>query len=166
VYPRPWRASHAAAEVEAMRRRGYRDEMALRLLRLVNKWFALAAFWTYLAAVALAFTMVIVFFPVGALALLFAGLLTLPVVVAISTGMSWWERAWCRRWLRSARCPCCLESQAVHGTGAGEIGAGSASTAVNDDEPWRTFEIPRYECRRCGAFFDATGAEAEAPLTA
>lgn len=134
--------------------------MALRLLRFVNKWFALAAFWTYLAAAAVAFCMVIVFFPVGALALLFAALLTLPFVVAFSTGLGWWERAWSRRWLRSARCPRCL--------------AGDVVRAVTDPQPqvadgqerWRRSPPPSYECLRCGAFFDASGAEAEAPLAA
>lgn len=142
--------------------------MALRILRLVNHWFALAAFWGYLAAVAIAFTMVIVFFPVGALIMLFGGLLALPLVVAISTCMGWWERAWCRRWLQRSRCPNCLETGAVEvaDTTARRVTPDGGGAAPDDDSPFRDSESPRYECRRCGACFAESGAGVESFLAA
>ncbi|MBM4112285.1 MAG: hypothetical protein FJ253_02750 [Phycisphaerae bacterium] len=142
--------------------------MALQILRLINRWFALMAFWGYLAAAAIAFTMVIVFFPAGALALLFAALLTLPVVVIISTGMGWWERAWCRRWLRVARCPNCREEQSVVSLAEEHRLADEAHLGhAPDDESTRPpQERASYECRRCGACFAESGAAVESLLPA
>lgn len=133
--------------------------MALRLLRLLNHWFTLAVFWSYLVAFALAFTMVLVFFPVGALALLLGGIFTLPAVVIVSLGLSAWERAWCRRWLRAERCPQCGCESAIHHW--------SGTTFAEEDLSLRNEgERPSYECRRCGALFAASGEGAEAPLAA
>lgn len=147
--------------------------MALRILRFINHWFSLAAFWGYLAAVALAFTMVIVFFPVGALALLFAGLLLLPVVVGISTGMGSWERAWCRRWLRAARCPSCLATESVGplrdapgALGGAHFGVEASTGPAPGDEWLNSGEPARYACRRCGACFAESGCAVESPFAA
>lgn len=140
--------------------------MALHLLRLVNHWFALAAFWGYLAAFALAFTMVIVFFPVGALLLLFIGIFTLPVVVFISLTLGAWERAWSRRWLRVARCPMCRSIASIErvcqDAGSGE----SASAEALDAARRNPGDPPCYECGRCGAFFAESGEGVEPPLAA
>jgi len=147
--------------------------MALHLLRLVNHWFAIAAFWGYLAAFALAFTMVIVFFPVGALLLLFVAIFSLPIVVVVSLTLSAWERAWCRRWLRSARCPTCQHTESVERlvtVRAGDGASGGASDRTGDadaaaDAQMRNPEDPPcYECRRCGAFFSASGEGVESPV--
>lgn len=144
--------------------------MGLHLLRQFNRWFALAAFWSYLVAFALAFTMVVIFFPVGALVLLFAGILILPVVVFVSIALGAWERAWCRRWLRAERCPAC---RAVGSIGAWPAeasdprGRDGASAPMRDDDE-RSLrnpdDAPCYECRRCGAFFAASGEGVESPL--
>lgn len=140
----------------------YRPRMGLALLQIVRRWYALAAFWGYIAAFAVAFTMVIVFFPPGALAILFVSLLTLPVVVGVSLGLSRWERAWSLKWLRLDRCPHCRGETVIH-----EWHRDALAPPLDPDAHFLNEDLPpRYECGRCGALFAASGEAVDVPLAA
>jgi ribosomal protein L37AE/L43A len=110
--------------------------MVLRLLRLVNRlypWVALAA---YMLAFAVAFVCVFTF-PLGALALVVMGVLSLAVVAVARDGLQAVQRLMQRGWLRRGRCPACRMGP-VKAEGSG----------------WR--------CRGCAQSFDTDGAEATA----
>ncbi|MBX3355511.1 MAG: hypothetical protein KF724_07405 [Phycisphaeraceae bacterium] len=133
--------------------------MFLAILKGLNHWFALAAFWGYLIAFALAFTMVVVVFPVGALFMLFAAIFTLPVVVGVSMSLAALERAWMRRWLRASRCPECHAEASVHRWVRPDI-------AFEDESLRGPQDPPCYECGRCGALFSESGEGVPGPLAA
>ena len=110
--------------------------MVLRLLRLVNRLYPWVALGAYMLAFAVAFVCVFTF-PLGALALVVMGVLSLAVVAVARDALQAVQRAMQRGWLRGGRCPACR---------MGPVKAEAAG--------WR--------CRGCAQAYGADGAEAPA----
>lgn len=107
--------------------------MVLRILRWVNRMYAFAAFGAYALAFVVAFVCVFTF-PLGALALVVLGVLSLAFVALGRDALQAMERWISRRWLRSGRCPQCRMGP-VHPRGLA------------------------WACRGCGAAFAADGSQ-------
>jgi ribosomal protein L37AE/L43A len=80
--------------------------LALRILRFVNRAYPFVVFGVYGLAFLVAFVCVFTF-PLGALALVLIGVLSLAVVALGADSLKGLERALSRQALRQGRCPAC-----------------------------------------------------------
>lgn len=112
--------------------------MVLRILRFVNRAYAFAAFAIYLAAFVVA-SICVFTFPLGALALVVLGVLSLAFVALGRDVLQALERWMSRGALRAGRCPACR---------MGPVDAtGSPVT---------------WCCRGCAAQFESDGSQLQA----
>jgi hypothetical protein len=114
------------------------DMLPLRILRFVNRAYPFVAFGAYGFAFVVAFICMFTF-PLGALALVVAGVLSLAFVALGSDALKGLERILSRRALRKGRCPACRMG------------------------PVQSLELG-WCCRGCVANFDADGAQRVAEL--
>ncbi|NBU42335.1 MAG: hypothetical protein EBS51_16345 [Planctomycetia bacterium] len=80
--------------------------LALRILRFVNRAYPFVALAGYMLAFAVAFICVFTF-PLGALGLVVAGVLSIAFVALVADAMKGLERMMARAQLRHGRCPAC-----------------------------------------------------------
>ena len=111
--------------------------LALRILRFVNRAYPFVALAGYMLAFAVAFICVFTF-PLGALTLVVAGVLSLAFVALGADALRALERVMARAQLRRGRCPACR---------LGPIEPEAAGRA---------------HCRGCAMRFDADGSDREA----
>ena len=109
--------------------------MVLRILRFVNRAYAFAAFGLYFAAFVVA-SICVFTFPLGALALVVLGVLSLAFVALGRDVLQALERWMSRGALRAGRCPACR---------MGPVDAGGAAAG--------------WCCRGCAARFEADGSQ-------
>ena len=112
--------------------------LALRILRFVNRAYPFVAFGAYGFAFVVAFICMFTF-PLGALTLVVAGVLSLAFVALGSDALKGLERVLSRRALRKGRCPACR--------------MGPAQSVVDG-----------WSCRGCAANFDSDGAQQAAEV--
>ena len=112
--------------------------MVLRILRFVNRAYAFVAFAVYLTAFVVA-SICVFTFPLGALALVVLGVLSLAFVALGRDVLQALERWLSRGALRAGRCPACR---------MGPVEAAGSPVAWN--------------CRGCSARFEADGSQVQA----
>lgn len=108
--------------------------LALRIMRAVNRAYPFVALAGYMLAFAVAFVCVFTF-PLGALTLVVAGVLSLAVVALGADALRGFERLLARSQLRRGRCPACR---------LGPIEPASAGC---------------WQCRGCAMQFEADGSD-------
>jgi len=109
--------------------------MVLRILRFVNRAYAFVAFAIYLVAFVVA-SICVFTFPLGALALVVLGVLSLAFVALGRDVLQALERWMSRGALRAGRCPACRMGP-VDGAGSPRV----------------------WTCRGCAARFEADGSQ-------
>ena len=112
--------------------------MVLRILRFVNRAYAFAAFAIYLVAFVIA-SICVFTFPLGALALVVLGVLSLAFVALGRDVLQALERWMSRGALRAGRCPACRMGP-VDGAGSPRV----------------------WTCRGCAARFETDGSQMQA----
>jgi len=112
--------------------------MVLRILRFVNRAYAFAAFAIYLAAFVVA-SICVFTFPLGALALVVLGVLSLAFVALGRDVLQALERWMSRGALRAGRCPVCRMGP-IDGAGSPRV----------------------WTCRGCAARFETDGSQMQA----
>jgi len=112
--------------------------MVLRILRFVNRAYAFVAFAIYLAAFVVA-SICVFTFPLGALALVVLGVLSLAFVALGRDVLQALERWMSRGALRAGRCPACRMGP-VDGAGSPKV----------------------WTCRGCAARFEGDGSQMQA----
>lgn len=108
--------------------------LALRILRFVNRAYPFVALAGYMLAFAVAFVCVFTF-PLGALTLVVAGVLSLAFVALGADALKGLERVMARAQLRRGRCPACRLGPAEGVTQGG------------------------WQCRGCATRFEADGTD-------
>ncbi len=112
--------------------------MVLRILRFVNRAYAFVAFAIYLVAFVIA-SICVFTFPLGALALVVLGVLSLAFVALGRDVLQALERWMSRGALRAGRCPACRMGP-VDGAGSPRV----------------------WTCRGCAARFETDGSQMQA----
>jgi len=114
-----------------------------RIVRAVNRVYSLAVLWLYIAAFVVAVALMFMY-PIGTIALVWAGLVGIVLVLVAGKLLALLQRAVARRALARGRCPNC--------------------TAALDGEAPTDPELRR--CDACGSVFLPTGAEESEPSRA
>ncbi|MDY7107204.1 MAG: hypothetical protein SYC29_01070 [Planctomycetota bacterium] len=107
-----------------------------RVIRAINRAYALTVLWLYIAAFLVAVALMFMY-PIGTITLVWAGLVGLVVALLVGRLLAIVQRALARRSLTASRCPSC-------GAGLDDVSAEASS--------------PR-TCGACGCIFLPNGAE-------
>lgn len=111
--------------------------MLFRMLYALNRWYALAVLWIYIALFVLAFALMFIF-PPASLAMVFLGVIGLGVAGLAFKAMHAAQSALVRRMISRGQCPLCSETN-QYGQREGQ-----------------------FACVRCNAVFLDNGMEVEA----
>jgi hypothetical protein len=107
-----------------------------RIIRAVNRAYSLAVLWLYIAAFIVAVVLMFMY-PIGTIALVWAGLVGIVLVLLAGKSLAVLQRAVARRALARGRCPGCA--------------------ATLEGESPSDSDLRR--CDACGSVFLSTGAE-------
>jgi len=127
-----------------------------RIVRSVNRAYAFAVLWCYIAAFVVAFALMFVF-PPGTLLLVFLGVFGLVAAVGGAQILGGIEHLLARRLIRQERCPAC----GMHRTFEPITRGRSTEASGADRERHAPETSGRLGCNACGAAYERWGGEIE-----